>query len=464
VPEHPSAASLQSFLLGDLPPWAVKTVVAHLAHGCGRCEARVETLARRLFGDGTAAPAVSSEEEYDRAIDRAFATALAAHAAHCADTASGAPAEDPIPLESELLARAWSLPKPPHPASAAGAAGPAGRSREAQVCERLLAQSRACRLDDPQRMVDFARRACFAAENLDPGRYGEETVLDLQARTLAELANAHRVADDLEQADDCMRQAVLRSALGSGDPLLLARLMDILASLCCHRRELETAIELLDAVYAIYRDQGDEQRAGRALISKGLYTGYANDPRQALVLLTEGFERIDPARDPELALAAVHNILFCLVEVGRSREARPLLERFRPLYERYGGRLTGLKLRWVEGKIAVGCGEPEEAARSFAEVRQGYEEAGLGTACALVSLDLAAVWLRQGKVAPARQLVEQAIATFRAQRIDREALAALLLLRDACTHQGTALGMLRSVRLGLKRLELGLRFEPNAAP
>src|SRR5262249_3082174 len=113
-------------------------------------------------------------------------------------------------------------------------------------------------------------------------------------------------------------------------------------------------------------------------------------------------------------------------------------------------------------KIAAGCGEPEEAARSFTEVKEGYEEAGLGSACALVSLDLAAVWLREGKAAQARELVEQAIATFKAQRIDREALAGLLRLLNACTHQGTALGMLRSIRLGLKRIELGLRFDPDA--
>ncbi len=95
-------------------------------------------------------------------------------------------------------------------------------------------------------------------------------------------------------------------------------------------------------------------------------------------------------------------------------------------------------------------------------MRQAYLEAGLVTACALVSLDLAAVRLGQGKSAAARELVEQAIATFRAQRIDREALAALLLLQEACSHQETALGLLRSVREGLKRVELGLRFEPES--
>jgi tetratricopeptide (TPR) repeat protein len=285
----------------------------------------------------------------------------------------------------------------------------------------------------------------------------------MQARTLAELANAYRVADDLDRADTFMRQAVEKSAAGSGDPLLLARLMDLTASLYCHRRQFEAATALLDAVFTIYRDHGDEHGAGRALISKGLYTSYGNDPRQALVFLTEGFERIDPAAEPELSLSAVHNILVCLMELGRSREALPLLDRFAPLYERCGGRLNALKLRWVEGKIAVGCDDLDLAARCFAQVRLGYEETGLAFHGALVSLDLVAVWLREGRVAEARGLVEQVIATFKALGIGREALAALLLLRDALAHQGTALGMLTSLGECLKRIEQtpGLPFEPD---
>jgi tetratricopeptide (TPR) repeat protein len=456
--QHPSAESLTSFLLGELPPWEIKDVVAHLARGCRHCEAKVEALSLQLFGDAAQAPPVASEEEYDGAIDRAFAAALAAHAA--------APREErPRTLERELLARAECLAR-----AGSAAKRSSERMREAPLCEELMAKSRACRNDDPQRMIHFARLARFAADNLDPARYGRETVIDMQARTLAELANAYRVADDLAAAESSMRQAVERSALGSGDPLLLARLMDLQASLCCHRRQFALAIDLLDAVFVLYRDHGDEHQAGRALISRGLYTEYGGDPRQALVLLTEGFERIDAARDPDLALAAVHSILDCLVELGRSREARPLLARFRPLYERCGGRLTLLKLRWMEGKIAAGCHDLPAAERCFAEVRQGFEEAGLASPCALVSLDLAAVWLRQGRIADARRVVEEGIATFKALRIGREALAALLLLRDAFTHQGTALGMLRSAAEHLKRSEQlpgapgaqGLRFDPDA--
>jgi tetratricopeptide (TPR) repeat protein len=482
VHDHPSAASLEGFLLGELPPWEVKIVVAHLARGCRRCEAKVESLSLLLFGTAgnpgdaatagnagnagnagdtgplghpAAAAVAASDEEYDGAIDRAVAAALAAAGVK---PASPDRARGPLSLDRQLLLRARALPRP-----LPGPPRPPRNASPTPLCEELIAKSRACRHDDPQRMIHFAKLARFAANNLDPDHYGPQTAIDMQARTLAELANAYRVADDLERADTFMQQAVEKSASGSGDPLLLARLMDLLASLYCHRRQFEAAIELLDAVHAIYRDHGDEHQAGRALISQGLYTSYANDPRQALVLLTDGFERIDPAAEPELSLAAVHNILVCLMELGRSREARPLLDRFGPLYERCGGRLNALKLRWVEGKIAAGCDDLKTAERCFVEVRQGFEETGLALHGALVSLDLTSIWLRENRISEARGLVEQVIATFKALNIGREALAALLLLRDALAHQGTALGMLTSLTDCLKRIEQtsGLRFEPD---
>jgi tetratricopeptide (TPR) repeat protein len=493
VHDHPSAARLESFLLGELPPWEVKIVVAHLARGCRRCEAKVESLSLLLFGnpgdpvspgagsprnERGEAPAVASDEEYDGAIDRAVAAALAAATTMAAsagsaaetnappvlpDDSASAAQRGPRSIDRELLLRARRLPRPV--ALPARLLSPVKPHCPTPLCEELLAKSRACRHDDPQRMIHFAKLARFAANNLDPDHYGPEATTDLQARTLAELANAYRVADDLERAETFMRQAVEKSAAGTGDPLLLARLMDLLASLYCHRRQFEAAIELLDAVHTIYRDHGDEHQAGRALISKGLYTSYGNDPRQALVFLTEGFGRIDPTVEPELSLAAVHNILVCMMELGRSREARPLLARFGPLYERCGGRLNGLKLRWVEGKIAAGCDELKTAESCFIEVRQGFEAAGLAFHGALVSLDLAAIWLRESRVAEARALVEQVIATFKALSIGREALAALLLLRDAFTHQGTALGMLRSLTECLKKIEQtsGPRFEPESS-
>jgi tetratricopeptide (TPR) repeat protein len=280
-------------------------------------------------------------------------------------------------------------------------------------------------------MVLLAERASAIAADLDPLSYGPELTADLRARCFAELGNAYRVADDLEAAERALRRAGEESAQGTQDPLLLARIMDLTASLRGAQRRFGEALELLDAVYQLYERHGDRHNAGRALISKGLYTGYDNDPEEAVRLLSTGLTLIHPASDPKLVISAIHNLMMFLADSGRFHQAQRLLRRARPAYDAEGDRLNLVKLRWLEGKIAAGLGRLRRAEQLFGQARQELEASGLHYHAALVSLDLAAVWLSQGKSAETRSLVENLVATFRARRIARESLAALVLLKES---------------------------------
>ncbi len=298
------------------------------------------------------------------------------------------------------------------------------------LCESLLARSQACRHHDPEQMVLLAERAAAVAMDLAPEEYGPELTADLRARSLAELGNAHRVAEDPEAAERALRSATEESARGTRDPLLLARLMDLTASLRGAQRRFGEAQELLDAVHRLYESHGDRHNAGRALISKGLFKGYDNAPEEAVRLLGTGLALIHPTSDPKLVISAVHNLITFLADCERFREARSLLRRARPYYAE-GDRLNQVKLRWVEGRIAAGLGRLRRAEQFLLRARSELEATGLYFHAALVSLDLAAVWLSQGRTAETRALVGELVATFQARRIAREALAALVLLKDA---------------------------------
>ncbi len=321
------------------------------------------------------------------------------------------------------------------------------------LCESLIARSQACRWQDPEQMVLLAERAVAAAESVDLMEYGLELVADLRARALAELANAHRVSDDLESAERTLRRAVEWSARGTQDPLLLARIMRLTAALRSSQRRFGEAIALLDACYTIYECHGDRSNAGRALISKGLYIGYDNNPEAAIRFLEAGLARINPATDPKLILSAVHNLVGFLADCGRFEEARRILRRARPAYLAEGDRLALIKMRWLEGRIAAGLGETATAEESFLEVQRDLEQAGLVYHVALVSMDLADLWLRAGRTAEVREIVEEIVAIFRVRRITREALAALLLFREALAADRVSLALLRTVQGCIKRLE-----------
>jgi len=307
----------------------------------------------------------------------------------------------------------------------------------------LLDRSQAQRYDRPAEMVYAAELAQASAAHLDVERYGETTVADTRARVWAELANAYRVADALGLAEGAMNQAFGYFKAGSGDPELLALIADRLASLLCHLRRFPEALALLDHVFAFYRARGESHLAGRALVTKGLYMANSGDPDRGVLTTCDGLDLLDPQREPLLTLAAVHNLLWVATEMGRFDLVRRFLPAVRPLYDAQPNRLALLRLRWIEGRVAAGLGETPEGEALFQEARAGFDEAGLAFPASMVALDLALLWLGEGRLAEVKSLAEELIASFQRLRIGREAIVSLIMLRRACEMEGQAIEKIR---------------------
>ena len=235
--------------------------------------------------------------------------------------------------------------------------------------------------------------------------------------------------------------------------MLLARIMDLTASLYTDQRRFKEARLLLDCVYTIYQHEGDTHGAARTFISKGMASNYALEPEEAIGFLVEGIRQIDPEHDPKLVLAAVHGLLWCLVDSGFAAEANRLLAEARPIYEVHGQHFDQLRRLWLEGRIAAHLGEEARAEFFLHQVREGFKEVDQAYDVALISLDLAALWLHQGRTLEIKELIDEMITIFRARSIHREALGALLMLKKAFeTDQATA-ALLRTVTTELWRAE-----------
>jgi tetratricopeptide (TPR) repeat protein len=367
---------------------------------------------------------------YDSAISAAYATALA--------KTGGVGHGDP----ARVVRGAEGLPLPGEP----GFATP-------DVCETLLDRSFSLRFSDPAAMLRLAELAAQAAEKLDVEVYGAENAADCQARSWAEVANAHRIIGDLPEADRMMTRAVDCRSRGTGDARLLARLSDLAASIACAQRRFDQAFRLLDIAYSIYIKLGDRHAAGVVLITRGLYSGYTGDPLEGIRFLVHGLNTMDRGRDPKLAFLALHNIALLRVELGEYEEARRSLRLMKPLYVQFNDEIVNIKLRWIEGQIATGLGELAEAEEAFAEARDRFDQIGLGYRAALVSLDLVSVWLQQGRTGEIRQLVGELLVTFRAVGVEREALAGILLLRDAVECEQATLELLHLIAHSLGKLD-----------
>jgi tetratricopeptide (TPR) repeat protein len=308
----------------------------------------------------------------------------------------------------------------------------------APLIDYLLDQSLALRNSDPEGMAEFAKAAKLVADRIHPRRYGRRILADLRARVWAILGNAYRVADKLSAAEAALGQAARSARRGTGSRALSALIEEVAAILYSDLRRFPESMAMLDRTIAYYSRRRDVQQIGRALISRGLITGYASEPELAVVFLTRGLRLIGPlGGGSALHLPAVHALALNLVEAGHCTVARVFLEKNERFYRR-GGRLSKLRLHWLKGKIAHGLGELGRAEADFHVARLGFKRVRQNYDAALVSLDLALLYTKQGKRIATLHVVDEMIGTFRSLGIAREAIASLLLLRRSCDDGGAA--------------------------
>ncbi|MFL6202759.1 MAG: hypothetical protein ACJ76J_26620 [Thermoanaerobaculia bacterium] len=322
----------------------------------------------------------------------------------------------------------------------------------------LLARSWAVRRENPRQMVELARLATEVAAGLDPRRHGERQVADWRARAWIELANAQRAANDYCAADASLAEADCHLDQGTGGELLRARFLDVKASLEGHRCHFAEAFEALDAVAGIHFRRGDEHLAGRALVSKGMFKGYAGDSAEAFELTRRGRGLLDESRDPALYAQALHNEIGLLVDLGRFKEARSLLWlNLRRLQEQ--GRMGQIKLRGLWGLIHAGLGQLDEAARELEEARAELQAAGLPYTAAVGGLDLAAVYLQEGRSAEAERVIREASRVFQSMSVPEQGHLAVLLLQKAFEQDIASASLIRRTARFLRRVE----HDPRAA-
>lgn len=441
--DHVTDEEIGWFLSGRLEPARFRQVLRHLLHRCPACERRLGPLTEAVFRDAPL-PAAVDDPDYDGAIDRAFEKV----------------AEEVSRFEKEkrqlerLLASARG-----NPQGIGGVLEPDSGPPSWSVVEALLELSYEARCRDPREMLRLAFIARYASRNLDPRRYNPALIADLQARAWAELGNAYRVNDEFEAAEDAFAHAIGLLEEGTGDALLLARLLDVEASLRRSQRRLPEAIELLGDLSNLYEQIGEIHLAGRALISRGINTYYDGKAGEAVTLLRRGLAMLDPLRDPQLIQRSQQNLLLALVDSGELQEARKLLLESDLRRKLAPEPLNLLKLRWIEGKIHAGQNKLWRAEALFREVREGFLQRGMGYDAALVGLELVEVWLRQDKSAEARGLTLEIVETFEDLGVQREALRAMRFLETACRTEAATPSMAARVILFLRRLEWEPRLQ-----
>jgi tetratricopeptide (TPR) repeat protein len=453
--EHISREALQSFSRGELARQETRVVLRHLLTGCAECRGALALMPAMSgrWGPGPEAdpepaapePALPAEKErdaYDEVIDRVFRRVAEVHAEVARQGAEAAS------LCEELLRH------PPARQQLLVANSPRFHSRA--LCEHLVEKSHEAGFQDPARAVEIARLAVSVARLLGDRAEvpeGERCIAprNLEARAWAQLGNALRVRSDHEGAGQAFETA--RSLLDDDGAGLLdrARVLDLEASLRRDQGRYAEAFQLLDRVVAIYQKLGQWHLLGRALAQKSMVCDEVGDVETEMALLRRALDLLDPQEEPRMFLAARHNLILALNQSGRHREAFSLLFHTRPLYLQGGDRMNLLRLRWLEGSVALGLARVEQAEVAFREVREAFVELDLAYDAALVSLDLAIVYAQQGRTADMRRLAQEMHAIFQSRSIHREAMAALLIFHRVAEMEQAGVGLVREIAEFLKR-------------
>lgn len=317
---------------------------------------------------------------------------------------------------------------------------------------------------DPLQAVEMVRIAVRLALELDEREHGAPRLEDLRARAYTKLGNTLRIQSQFRRAEAAFARARDHLTRGTRDPLIEARLHFAEASLHGVQERFETTFDLLSKVSATARRFRDDHLLGKTLISRAHFKSNAGDTEEALRLLHRGLRFIDPCQEPRLVLVAWHNFILTLTDQDRHREAARRLPYVRSLHERFGNRLDHLRLEWVEGRIGVARGEEDRAEATLERVRRQFIEAGVGFDAALVSLDLAHVYARQGRCDDMRRLAEEMIPIFESRDMHREAVAALLVFQRAIEVDRVNLRLVEDLTAFLRRSRGNpkLRFRSHA--
>lgn len=451
---HPESADFSSFLQSSGRPGARSrnaAVVRHLLAGCTVCRERLRDigwdsprLEHLLSLPGTnleEGAATSSSPGYS--YDHAFASVQQALDDFFA---SGRPEEQ---SPEELLVGLATLGQDEQLQAVAGDP----QYASPQLVRWLVDRSHAARYEDPEKMLFLANLAQVAADRCTVEDTGSgRRLYDLRMRAWGQFANALRVSGKTLDSEQAFRHAHQYGTQGTGDPMLRARLLEQTASLRILQQQFENAVELAEEAGEIYRELGETHLLASTLVQKAIACLYAGEPERAVQILNRAIPLIDQEEDPHLLLAACHNLVRCYIDLDKPEQGLSLYFKSRELYKEFKDTQILLRAAWQEGQLLRDLGHLQAAEAALLRARKGFLERGLFYEVALVSLDISAVLVKRGAVQEVRQTVAEMLPVFRALRVGREALAALLQLQKVAHQELQALELIRLLTSQIEKL------------
>lgn len=335
------------------------------------------------------------------------------------------------------------------------------RFRGGHLAHLLLEKGQSRVTTDPTEAYHLAELARLVLQ-LSP--FGTETP-KLLALAGAALGNAVRAGGKLREAEkhfEHVRYLVIQYEVT--DIAALARIDDLEGSLRKDQRSFGLAEDLLTRASQLYEAVGDRIEMARVLLKLGATYNLQGKTGRALEVTRAALEDLSPVREPRLYMNARYNLALYLLESGDTGQAAEVLENDADLHRQFPEHWVQLRLTWLRGRIAAARKDLASAEAAFSDARDGFLNLGIGYDAAMVSMDLAILYLRQGRDAELKTVASEMVPVFRTQDVHREALAALVLFLEAVREERVTTAFVRELTayLGAARSDPSLRFRGKA--
>ncbi len=157
-------------------------------------------------------------------------------------------------------------------------------------------------------------------------------------------------------------------------------------------------------------------------------------PKLAIEVNAQLFELLSREDRPQLYMMARLNFALCLLAAGRAFDARDVVVYGEDLYSAHSDAYARTCLSWTAGRVAAAMESSAEAEEKFLSVQDFSVRRSHGFDCALVSLDLAEIYRRQGRWREVRDRASEAAHLFQDLGIFGEERTARDLLAEALRH------------------------------
>ena len=320
------------------------------------------------------------------------------------------------------------------------------RFQTADVIVGLLDQSRALTGEDTERALEAAMVAIEIAQGLDATSGEDPENADRLAVAWAFAGNAQRVRADFAESSKAFAKARHWLLAGSGQPKVRAKVLSREASLQRTQRRFDDAASTLLEVLGLYRELGDTRAEGQTLVLYAKVQYFVGQLDAAINTLHDADRCLTSIEPDRLTFNLQNNLFLYLVEAGRFDEAARRLPLVRDLAEHHGNSNDRLCVLWNEARLDRDSGRTQKAIDHLITARQGFIERSNAYDAALVSLDLAAIFLGEGRASETRQLVTEILPLLRARDVAPSVLAAMNLLLRAIEAETANRGLLEVIR------------------